>query len=447
MRACTACAASKRKCGKQSPQCVRCRRRGTTCRYPPAKPSSFVLCLDEFEDAEVTEPAQDQDNIPVSREPVFGGKICPFSTTICPLHQDLDYSSLSPNLSRPFAELALPDPFGLSNYQCQTEAQPENNQQLTQASSRFPYSTWKVTHPQRPCQAPSAADIQDMKSCIVELQQWLKVWVESGSNPFVHSHLYSERFPSSVQDAYLVLSAYIHKTPGNEFVIFRLIEDRARRLMVEHGEEVDEGAGVSTARPNSDLGSLEHLARCHALLVYQTIGLYDGDIRLRHISESRIPILDRWMSAVVAHASLASNLGGALSSPSLEQRPPSPSSLLSPTSHTTAHSQWKTWILTESIRRTWVIAAGIQGVYQIMKNRRMDTPCNGGMMFTTQRGVWEAGTALEWEKLCVDIELMPLEEPDDVLAELTPGEINDFTKVVLQTAFGVERMRKWMVSS
>ncbi|KAI0154416.1 hypothetical protein GGR57DRAFT_492157 [Xylariaceae sp. FL1272] len=422
MRACTACAASKRKCGKQSPQCVRCRRRGITCRYPPSKPSSFVLCFDESEDVEVTEAVQDQGEIPVSPEQ-------------------------SPNLSRPFVELALPDPFGLSNFQFQAETQPEDSQQLTQATSGFPHSTWKVTHPKRPCQAPSAADIQDMKSCIVEMQRWLKIWVECGSNPFVHSQLYSERFPSSVQDAYLVLTAYIHKTPGNELVIFRLIEDRAKKLMVEHGEEVDEAVGVSTSPPKSDLDSLEHLARCHALLVYQTIGLYDGDIRLRHISESRIPILDRWMNAVVAHASLTPNPGGALSSPTLEQHPPSPSSLLSPTSHMTIHSQWKTWILTESIRRTWVIAAGIQGVYQMMKHRRMDAPCNGGMMFTTQRGVWEASTAAEWEKVCVNIELTPLEEADDVLAELTPGEINDFTQVVLQTAFGAERIRQWMVSS
>ena len=42
-KACQACAKAKRRCGKETPKCVRCRRRGIECMYPPSKPSSFVL--------------------------------------------------------------------------------------------------------------------------------------------------------------------------------------------------------------------------------------------------------------------------------------------------------------------------------------------------------------------------------------------------------------------
>jgi hypothetical protein len=53
------------------------------------------------------------------------------------------------------------------------------------------------------------------------------------------------------------------------------------------------------------LDSLERIARVHALLVYQFLGLYDGDIRLRHLSETYIPVLNRWMREMVQHTSQA----------------------------------------------------------------------------------------------------------------------------------------------
>lgn len=48
-KACTACGKARRRCGKQTPQCLRCKTRGIDCRYPPSKPSQFVkvICTDD----------------------------------------------------------------------------------------------------------------------------------------------------------------------------------------------------------------------------------------------------------------------------------------------------------------------------------------------------------------------------------------------------------------
>ena len=43
-KACHACHRAKRRCGKQTPDCGRCRKKGIECTYPASKPTCFVLC-------------------------------------------------------------------------------------------------------------------------------------------------------------------------------------------------------------------------------------------------------------------------------------------------------------------------------------------------------------------------------------------------------------------
>ncbi|KAK9357567.1 hypothetical protein V1504DRAFT_478783 [Lipomyces starkeyi] len=224
-------------------------------------------------------------------------------------------------------------------------------------------------------------------------------------------------FPRCVQDAYTALTCYLHKTASNEQTIFQIIEDRAKQLLVEHGIPSADSSLENIGTSSVNLDSLEHIARVQALLVYQVVGLYDGDIRLRHLAESRIPVLNSWMQQMVEHASQAVCLGGSVISSAHEQ------TAVGFSLFDVAHCEnllWYSWILAESIRRTWVIASGIQAIYLMIRQGRV-APCQGGMMFTTRQGVWEAQSALAWEKLC--------------------SEVN----VILEATFGVERMERWGV--
>lgn len=366
-KACKACSAAKRKCGKQTPHCLRCRTRSIKCTYPASKPSNFVLLREDS-------PPPPQSSFLPDNTP------------------QLSQSIHSPTIYTGGLSLALAlSPDFISNQQ---------------ASNWFSsLETWQIRFP--PLDQNQPLSIPDLKRFIRKIQQWLAEWTEKGSNPFIHARLYRNQSPRCISDAYLTLSCYLHKTVLNEDTVFQIIGDRAQGLVSEY----------STNTPSDPL---EHMARVHALLVYQAIGLYDGDIRLRYISESHIPVLHKWQRELVLQAS-HSVVSSALSS-----------------------DLWYSWILSESIRRTYVVGSGLQWVFQAMKEGRA-VPCQGGMMFTTRQGAWEAESAVEWEKLCseVHVGLMQMAEAGSLFEKVAPHEVNRFTKVLLEFAFGMEKMERW----
>ena len=152
--------------------------------------------------------------------------------------------------------------------------------------------TWEIY--QAPLEGIKQYGVLDLRRLVRKLHRWLKQWLERGSNPFIHR----TRFPRYIQDAYTTLSSYFHKTVSNEQIVLKIIEDRVTRLLLENSD-TDPAA----------LDPLEHIARVQALLVYQVLGFYDGDVRLRCLAEIHIPVLYDWMRQVVERASRATCLG------------------------------------------------------------------------------------------------------------------------------------------
>ncbi|KAK9355882.1 hypothetical protein V1523DRAFT_403749 [Lipomyces doorenjongii] len=406
-KACNACAMAKRRCGKQTPDCLRCRRRGIECTYPPTKPTCFVLCGGD-------------DTFPVEHDILpYNPQLSAYSPGI--QTRGADDARLSLGLDFPGLSSGLVD------------------NQLTSCWFTS-LETWKINR--FPQAEQNLSGIIDLKRHIITIHRWLTQWVEKGSNPFIHSRLYRNRFPRCVQDAYTALSCYLHKTASNEQTIFQIIADRAQQL-VENGIPSADSSLENISTSSLTLDSLEHIARVQALLVYQVLGLYDGDIRLRHLAETHIPVLNSWMQQMVEHASQAVCLGGSIISSAHEQT--AVGFGLSDIAHC-ENLLWYSWILAESIRRTWVIASGIQAIYLMIKQGG-EVPCQGGMMFTTRQGVWEAQSALAWEKLCseVNVGLIQMAEADKLFTEVAPEDVNDFSKVILEATFGVERMERWGV--
>jgi len=389
------------------PHCLRCRRRGTECTYPPTKPTCFVLCGGD-------------DTFPVEHD-IFPSSTLQSSTYSPGLQTGgVDYSRLSLGLDLPGLSSDLVDNRPYSSWFTSPE-------------------TWKID---RFLQVEyNSFTIIGLKRLTIKIHRWLTEWVEKGSNPFIHSRLYRTRFPRCVQDAYTALSCYLHKTASNEQTIFRVIEDRAKQLLAENSIPSADSLLENINSSSVTLDSLEHIARVQALLVYQVLCLYDGDIRLRHIAESHIPVLNSWMEQMVEHASHAVCLGGSVISSAHEQT--TVGSSLSDIAHC-GNLLWYSWILAESIRRTWLVASGIQGAYLVIQQGRA-IPCQGGMMFTTRQGVWEAQSARAWEKLCseVNVGLMQVAETDKLFIEVAPEDVDDFTVLILQATFGEERMERW----
>ena len=384
-------------------------RQDLECTYPPSKQSSFVLNTD-------------QDTIPAN-----------YSTAPSNAPQPATYPSdlhigQAGDVSL-FTELELSG-FG--------EGLVENPLAPSWFTS---LESWSIYRFQRGEQ--NKYNMSDLNTHMMRVFRWFGQWVQKGSNPIIHPRLYRTRFPRCIQDAYTTLGSYIHKNRSNEHTVFQILEDRAKQLVRDHGTVPEDSAVENVCLGSTTLDSLEHLARVQALLVYQLIGLYDGNIRLRHLSESYIPVLHSWMQQMVQHASQAVCLGGSIVSSSYEQTAIGCS--LSDITHY-ENIPWYSWILSESIRRTWLVASGVQGTYLAFRGGKEASNCMGGMMFTTRQGVWDAPSSAVWEKLCseVNVGLMQLAESDRLFTDAGPEEVDEFAKVILEVSFGSERMERWV---
>lgn len=297
------------------------------------------------------------------------------------------------------------------------------------------------------------AQTAGLKLLIATFLGWLERWLDTDSSPFIHPQLYRSRHPRCVQDAYTTLCSYFRRTQESEQTVFRIIEDRVGQLLLDYGiNRNDISAEYQGSDTFFDLDALEHLARVQALLVYQTLSLYNGDVRLRTIAEASIPVLSHWMELMVKHASQSSCLGSTLISPTASSiRLDGTGSVLpigraasAVNATSSQHLLWTSWILGESIRRTWLLASGIQGSYIIMKQGH-SMPCQGGVNITTRNGLWDAGSASKWARLCSDAApgFLQVADSGTLFTDVGPDGVDEFTHFILQATFGQDRYAQW----
>jgi len=276
----------------------------------------------------------------------------------------------------------------------------------------------------------------------------------------------------------------------------------------------------SLAAPCVIIDTATHLARTQALFIYQLIRLFDGDIRSRAQAEEQMDVLHTWTAQMFESARLdcvaaeseyslsGEHMDSAGGTDGEDARGGHPAcelnldesahpgvdanansedpgdgngngqcdnssntnlflqALANTTSIATDPSPlWRAWILSESIRRVFLVATYMQGVYTIMK-RGWDL-CPGGVAFTPLAGLWDAPTAWAWlakakretrtpsavtagagvgaHRSTVEGELLPLLCEMDSWIDLKrgkPEDVDSFTRVVL----GVCDNRRWGTS-
>lgn len=424
-KACKTCASSKRKCDRRIPQCLRCSRRNAHCIYPSSHPSRFVL-LPEDEDS-VTSITTDTVNSTsstvssafISPKPTIDESSPPytmFSGRSVPFSLDVDLPGLTDGYNSNFFREQL-------------------------ATSWF-MSTEKWEIHQMPDHIRDAIEMPEYKRYIEQVQDWLKRWTETGSNHFIHPRLYTKRSPAPIQEAFTAAMCYAHKTPANEATVLEIVKSRAETLVKRYEKTYGPDSGpVDSNFPKEDI--LDGLAHVQALLVYQIIGLYDGDIRLRHLAEKRIPILYCWMNQLIRQASQCICIGSWMILDRHHQH-------IAPLTTSTANvAQWQnllwySWIMAESIRRTWMLCSGVQGIYLITRDG-VEAVCQGSITFTSRKGVWEAESAAEWESLCArkSVGMIQMNEVDKLFTEMEPQEVDEFAKLILEINFGHDRLKSW----
>jgi hypothetical protein len=191
-----------------------------------------------------------------------------------------------------------------------------------------------------------------------------------GQTPFLHRSLYSEHTPQVIEDVLSACALYCGKNVANETLVYRDIGRKAWDLA---------GRNILLQRP------LDMLTYTQALLLYQIIRLFDGDIRQRADAESHERVLKDWteqlqtrFQALPSIASSASSLSEAITS-----------------------SSWKDWIYQESCRRTVLASYMLQGVYSFLKSGYDNVSCKvNNLSFTAQATLWNAPLGYHWREVC-----------------------------------------------
>ncbi|KAI3390492.1 hypothetical protein diail_9504 [Diaporthe ilicicola] len=316
--------------------------------------------------------------------------------------------------------------------------------------------SWDVDHQTSHSTAPFCSVV--LSSYIENIKEWLTRWVETGTCPFIHLRTYSHQIPRCVQDAYTALSTYQSMRESNKAIITALLEQRVKQLLVDQPSP-SPGAG-SGQDAWAALKPFEHLARVHALLIYQCICLYDGDIRLRHVAETQIPTLNLWLRQLISSARHAAAHGldtfiSSLVTPPDQQDPLMQVNIADQDNEvesvTLARSflshedrAWYAWLFAETIRRTWIVASTVQTVYLTLQVRW--APCPGGLPFSTRKDAFEATSSFAWAARCeghsqgIDF---ARRNGHRLFEERRPEDVDEFTTRLLEISFGLERMERW----
>lgn len=102
------------------------------------------------------------------------------------------------------------------------------------------------------------------------------------ATPFMHRLLYRNYTPECIVSCFSTSVLYANRTPASTAMIMRALHGGASDLVITESARF----GTTTT---------ERLARAQALLMYQVVRLFDGDITLRAQAEKDIPLLNVWL--------------------------------------------------------------------------------------------------------------------------------------------------------
>ncbi|KAK9240828.1 hypothetical protein V1525DRAFT_139907 [Lipomyces kononenkoae] len=413
-KACIACANAKRRCDMQLPACQRCLDRDINCTYGKPKrrrraplasnsPVEDLLALQTYASPGVLESGSD-----------FGNWMAMET-----FHVD---DSL-PDLTIPYIPASSTPAIDISNKEIQLES--DNIPRISRPWF-LKDETWDMKHSYP---EPSACNASvDPEPFIRTVREMLQFWVKNGYNSFIHRRLYQKGLPTCLQDAFTTFATYNGRTPAVNLTILQIAEERTSAL-----------ASQSLSNDSSAQGILANLARVHALFIYEIIRLFDGSVRHRALAERQLPMLKQWVMQMWEAVKGYRGEEHARSHHALQWTRNE-----TDRAYDASLEMWRSWILTESARRTHLVVSCTINMYQIMKDGWDE--CAGGVMFTARRGLWEAGSAGKWLELCCAKPplLVPSLQPQPLIAQYAADEIDEFATILWTFVVGADKIQCWI---
>ncbi|KAF2261968.1 hypothetical protein CC78DRAFT_328224 [Lojkania enalia] len=367
-KSCRECVTAKRKCTQELPRCKRCAKKNIMCSYPNGRGSVSQMAFPELEFPWLDDMMQNPNMLP------WSGGLQPQLSSIAPLST----SSMDSGV--------------------EMEAVHQNNVPDYLLAAEGPVKT-TLSRP-------------ETEAALHRFKTWPEKWLKEGKAPFIHPRLYASSMPKSLQDAYAACAIYSTKTAQNGFVAFTVIEARANELL---------------RSPNqASWTPLDLLAAVQALLIFQFIRLFDGDIRQRALAEQAEPILEAWTEQLKSRTEEEQKFT-TITAPS-----------------------WCSWIFGESVRRTITMAVFLSGIYSLVKQGYCTLAEKvTANSFTAQRQLWETTSALEWDRVRQTYKPYWVEKMnfDTILREGKGVELDDFGMVMLITYRGQDTVDDWLATS
>lgn len=175
------------------------------------------------------------------------------------------------------------------------------------------------------------------------------------------------------------------------------------------------------------------LARTHALILYQIMHLFDGDIRSQTTAEALMDILESSVLALLKHIHIPD------SSPSTDLLPLSMDSII---------AFWDSWVLQESARRTVLFTFYFTQMYKLLRGKAL-APCDGklGLEHTWYMSahLWNAQSAFDFAVAWAERPHFVVHNLDfsSVLLDARPDDIDLFGRMLLVALFGIDEARAW----
>ncbi|KAF5632020.1 RNA polymerase II mediator complex component [Fusarium sp. NRRL 52700] len=417
-KSCFACVETKRRCDKRFPSCSRCIDRESVCTYPPSARRQAEAAPD-MGFGDMWTSGVDANSLALAGEMSEPWLLDPvFSASLnCPSIQ-----SWTPSLSDP-SSLPNSSVYGLV----------EASGQLADTSRDLGWflgpQSWTIRyHYDAPNFIPPASVFTNF---IRGLQNWLARFSKTGHNPFIHRHLYSDsEYPQCIQDAYSACVISSSATGENETIVNAISATHITNLI-----------NAQPARSASVISTMDHLARTQALLIHILLSLFSTSIERRARAENLISLLHAWKNQLWESATNDSTLA-------------SPLPILGLTSGVTTAGEldpipglYRSFILSESIRRTGLLCNIATGVYGGLKGSNIQS-CGGDIHITTQAKFWEACSSARWEAVARNTDpLFIYTLKGQMLLQQGVGaaQVDEFARHLFTIMWGLEMVETWIV--
>jgi len=305
----------------------------------------------------------------------------------------------------------LPATFGIS---------PESTNMGTQDLVHQPST---LTAPTRKELGPLPEGVRRKLQYPIQLVKTVpRMMVEELQTPWCHPKLYEDEMPRAMQDAYSCCAMYLSKNRVNTPLILRNIDAKVNELLAQPD-------------PSTPLVSLAHT---QALLLYHIIRIFDGDISSRAEAERTQNALEDSALNLVAHVDHVDPLAG--KETRLRLFPMAPTIAL-----------WKSWIFSESARRTLLFTMFLLQAYRILAGLPV-APCDGKLglshSFTLSAPLWHADSAVDFAKQWARTGHFVIRDGgiDVIVREAAAEDVDFFGRVILTSVLGVDEAEGWFAS-